>query len=63
MTDVASFTREKLGVVYSDMDGTAETIAQEAFGENGHIVLIGVAGKLFHDGEMCDWASGQRLGR
>lgn len=54
MTDVASSTREKLGVVDSDMDGTTEAIPLQAFGEKGRIVLIGVAGELFHDGEMYD---------
>ena len=54
VTDVASSTREKVGVVDPDMDGTTEAIPLQAFGETGRVVLIGVAGELFHDREMYD---------
>lgn len=51
MTDVASSTREKVGVVNSDMDGTTKAIALQAFRERGHIVLIGIADEVLHDDE------------
>ena len=63
MTDVASSTRKKLGVVDSDMDGTTEAIPLQAFGEKGRVVLIGVAGELFHAGGMYELGTWTKVGQ
>ena len=55
MADVTAPASKELRVVDSDMDGAAEAIAFQALGEFGRVVLVGVAGELFHGYARYDW--------
>lgn len=46
---MASSAVEELRVVDSDMDGATETLALQATGERGQIMLVWVASEPVHD--------------